>query len=604
MSETDVDLQYDPSDGSLIVANNGTYSIRLHGSIGYDFSLGGTGNKFLESGVNIIALVDGQPVLGAGTGLMSGEVSGTFTYDTNVDVPLLAGQEVTYRIDVSSTAIIQPTTPYSFGALVVDIDNARDGNFDLVQIDANLVNGDTVKVAQYMPQIKIKDFVSAVVNHFNLYLSEPTTAGIVRLEPLTQYYLGTNTFDDWTHKIDYAKEFAIEATAINQPKQYAYRFAPDMDYFRALYQDKYGNPYGDRVVDNGALYTSGQSVIQLPYSVSVPVDSELNNRIIARVIKFENNSISPFAGKPRMSVYIGKPSCDNWTLRHTDGGTDTVYNVYPLTHHIDNLTTPTFDILFSVPTELQYTATAYTTNNAYIANHDRFIRELLNRDGKMIKAYVRLNINDINGEFFRKAKMIDGVLYRLNVIKDFNLNKDDSYYCELVRILEARSGRTYQIELDRFPLDGYVNDFQVDVISNPLPADSGKFRITVDSAGLLRTTNDAGVTKSATDGSVIEWWAKSSQSGTSAPTFTTLSGGLPSGTWTRPNAGEYRFTSSNFLAGRNVIGLITNGEVGFTDIATFEVQKTNDSVMTINTFFNGLSSDDVLTGASILIKVF
>jgi hypothetical protein len=602
---TDVDGQFDTSNGIITIANNGTYSLRINGSFDYGVALSAAGTKQVQSSFAIGFILDGlAPVLAIDTGTLLGEVTGTFTFDNTIELPLNAGQQLDVRFFANVNATINPAVAGSFGNLTVDVDFDNDVNFSTEQINAQIVTGETIRLAQFMPQTKIVDFVNGIIKHFNLYISEPTPDGVVRVEPLNDYYLGTNNFDDWTHKIDYSKEFKIEATAITQPKRYAYRFQPDVDFYRRNYLQKFGVHYGDRVVDNGAFFANGTSEVLLPYTVAIPCDSDQNDRIIPRIITYESNTIKPYAGKPKLYLYQGKFSCEDWTLVDTDGGSNTVYNVYPRVHHLNNLATPSLDILFSVPLELNYTATNYTTKNVYQENHDQFIRELISQDGKLVTCYVRINKNDINGEFFRKAKMINGVLYRLNTIKDYNANKDGSVVCELIKITEARSGRTFTNTLERLPLDNYVNSIEFTPIAVPQPSDSGKYRLSIDSSGNLRTTNDAGLTKSAGSGAKYELYAKATQTTTSAPTVTVVKSTFPSaGSFTRFGIGSYRWTNTGNFAG-NVIGLVTNGLQDNATSLTFQVEKQNDNVVNLYCYEDGSLSDNILTDASIIIMVF
>lgn len=602
---TDVDGQYDTSNGIITIANNGTYSLRINGSFDYAVALSAAGTKSVQSSFAIGFILDGlAPVLAIDTGTLLGEVTGTFTFDNTIELPLNAGQQLDVRFFANVNATIEPAVAGAFGNLTVDVDFDNDVNFSTEQINAEIVTGSTIRLAQFMPQTKIVDFVNGIIKHFNLYVSEPTPDGVVRVEPLNNYYLGTNQFDDWTHKIDYSKEFKIEATAITQPKRYAYRFQPDTDFYRRNYLQKFGVHYGDRVVDNQAFFASGTSEVLLPYTVAIPCDNDQNDRIIPRIITYESNSIKPYAGKPKLYLYQGKFGCENWTLLDTNGGSNTVYNVYPRVHHLNNLANPSFDILFSVPLELNYTAANYTTKNVYQENHDQFIRELISQDGKLVTCYVRINKNDINGEFFRKAKMINGVLYRLNTIKDYNANKDGSVVCELIKITEARSGRTFTNTLERLPLDNYVNSIEFNPIAVPQPSDSGKYRVTVDSSGILKVTDDTGITKIAGSAAKYEAVLILNQAGSSPPSITALQNTFPSGgSWARAATGDYRYNLTGGFVG-NFFGLVTNGDLGYSSSITFEFFKVSDDQVRIKTYNDGVLEDDILNNASVIIKIF
>jgi hypothetical protein len=216
----DVDGQYDTTDGVITVANNGNYSFRINGSFDYDISLSGTGTKAINSSIAIGVLLDSnQPILAIDTGTLINEVAGTFTFDNTISLPLTSGQTAQFVLIFNSTASITPTVAGAYGNLAVEIDFNNNVDCEMKQIDTILLNGDTVVMSRYAPNIKVRDFVNAVIKHWNLYLSEPDVYGVITIEPLDDFYLPTTQKDDWTHKIDYSKQVQIEPTAISQPKQ-------------------------------------------------------------------------------------------------------------------------------------------------------------------------------------------------------------------------------------------------------------------------------------------------------------------------------------------------------------------------------------------------
>ena len=599
----DVDGQYDISNGVITVANNGNYSFRISGSFDYDISMSGTGIKSINTTIDIGIVIDNNYyILGISTGTLIDEVAGTFTFDNTISLPLSSGQTALFALVFNSTGSIVPTVAGAYGGLELEIDFNNNVDCEMKQIDTVLLNGDTVVMSRYAPQIKVRDFVNGVIKHWNLYLSTPNVYGVIRIEPLDNFYLPTTVKDDWTHKIDYSKQVQIEPTAILQPKQYNFKFVADQDYFRKQYSEQYGINYGDRIVLNDAVFAQGNTDYQLPYTVSIPLDSDINDRIIARIISYENSLIKPFKGSPRMYVINGKPSCDNWTLINTGVGSDTVYNVYPLTHHLDSLTTPTLDILFSVPQRLYYVATAYTTQNAYIGYYDRFVREVLSRDGKLLTASFNVNINDFN---LRRSKMIDGVLYRVNKITDFNCHQNEPTLIELIKVIDAKNrGRIFQIGLDRDTTPTDISFLDMEPNNDfSAPIGTGKFRFQIDSTGSIKVTNDLGVTKSAS-GVKYEFDGKISQTGTSAPTIdATGINTLPSTiTPTRTGVGTYRLTSVGSFSGVCTIQ-ITNGNYNnFRQI--IEAVKASDNIISINTYDLSAAGDAILTNASINIKVY
>ena len=131
----------------------------------------------------------------------------------------------------------------------------------------------------------------------------------------------------------------------------------------------------------------------------------------------------------------------NWRLTDTDGVTYTDYSTYPCVHHFDNYQNPTFDLNWGLPIQLAYKNNVVTTDNLYNRYHERFIKEITGKDSKIVELYVKLNSNHIANLDFSKSIMWNGVLFRLNEVRDFDNNLTTSTQIEIVRIIEANSIR-------------------------------------------------------------------------------------------------------------------------------------------------------------------
>jgi hypothetical protein len=129
----------------------------------------------------------------------------------------------------------------------------------------------------------------------------------------------------------------------------------------------------------------------------------------------------------------------SWRLTDTDGVSYTDKTSYPCVHHFDNYQAPSFDLNWGLPIQLGYTNNVVTTDNLYRRYHERFIKEITGKDSKIVELYVKLNSNHITNLDFSKSIMWNGVLYRLNEVRDFDENMTTSTQIELVRIIEAKN---------------------------------------------------------------------------------------------------------------------------------------------------------------------
>jgi hypothetical protein len=109
---------------------------------------------------------------------------------------------------------------------------------------------------------------------------------------------------------------------------------------------------------------------------------------------------------------------------------------YPYVGHLDDIDTPSFDLNFGVPEVVYYPATTYTNNNL-LQYHDTFIQELVSRYGKLLTCYAKIDTKIINTLDFRNLININGVVYRLQKISDYDSTKERTTQIELLRLIQG-----------------------------------------------------------------------------------------------------------------------------------------------------------------------
>jgi len=584
---------------TIEVASQGSYKLTLDGAIDYDFLISGTGTgTFNNVQVSLQVLKNNAPwfniidqVIGSGS-VVSNNITGTFNILKIVDTPLQGGD--TIRINVFLRYNAEQAFDGINGTLEIDLDTTL-FEWKLEATDGVLVNGDTVDLAVFAPDIKVSEFVSSFIKQFNLQVDEPNDQKQIRIEPLEDYYGTTSAAEDWSYKQDLTKDIEIEPIAVTQPKRFLYQYADDNDFYHALYKSIHGEQYGNLTFNNPTVFAKGDSVIKMPYTVTPLVDIIGTDLTIPRIIDVKNSIVNPYKGKPRI-YFINPVQSGDWKLLNSNVGTDTLYNIYPLAHHLDSLTTPTVDLCFGTPIEVFYTATAYTTNNVFQKYFRRFINEFTSIDGRLLRSYFKLNEGDFIGNFFSRLKKIRGVIYRLNIISDTVLNDGNTSQVELVKVLESTSPRNFLITPPPLASNDQIKD-----LAFTDQATGNKVNFEIRNSAIRLT--EGGVTKSAS-GVKYEFDGTISQVGTSAPTIdATGLNTLPSPiTPTRTGVGTYRLTSVGSFSGVCTIQ-ITNGNYNnFRQI--IEAVKASDNILSINTYDLSAAGDSILTNASINIKVY
>jgi hypothetical protein len=297
--------------------------------------------------------------------------------------------------------------------------------------------GDTIRLNQFLSDMTGDVFFKGLITMFNLYLRPKNTdPTIIEIEPLNDFYNGSNAALDWTYLLDRSKEIKVTPTTNLAAKNYNFQFESDNDYWNSKYLNEYAEQYGSFLFDTQNQYATNNTDLKLPFSQKPLVVIPTTDLIIPRAyqVNFDESAtgqVVPMKGKPFI-VQLGEMREAKWYHKAT------LLAKYPYVGHLDNIESPTFDLNFGVPDVVFYSAGAYTNNNLY-AYHETFIKEIVSRYGKLVTLSVMLNSSIINQLDFKNLILIDDVVYRLQSIKDFDPGKQQSTEIELIRILQGDS---------------------------------------------------------------------------------------------------------------------------------------------------------------------
>jgi len=301
-----------------------------------------------------------------------------------------------------------------------------------------------VKIKYFMPKMTCDVFFKGIMNMFNLYLEvDPINAKQVYIEPLIDYYKGTNQALDMTARLDYSEEIEIIPTPSIAAKSYNWKFKESKDLANEIYLNTTLNQYGARELPSNVDFATSDVNYVLPFSC-IPV-SEIDTLILPRVVQRRGNEDVRYKSAPFIVQLGNAPTTTNqrdgdWKLIHTTG--TATYTKQPYVGHInlpDNPTASTaFDLTFKVPQYVFYQATGYTTRNLYIY-HERFIKEIVDRFGKMLRGRFRLTAKDIQELDLGVLWQVDGVMYRVQKISDYDAQYDRTTKVELIKLIEGES---------------------------------------------------------------------------------------------------------------------------------------------------------------------
>lgn len=445
---TDTYGQMDEATGGFTVFSSGSYRINFSGTfpLTYAFTPAGTNQLFFinvlfETFKNNTLVCQDIQTLNTST---AGTTNMVFNYQQ--DLELDTGDFLYNRIRIVTNG--SQTDGLSNSTLDISLDLNNTLDWDFTALNLGLVDGDTVYVSRFLPDMKASDFMLDIITAFNLYMGDKDVDGVVKLEPEPDFYLPTNQADQWSELIDREDTIEISPAQNIKGKNYLFMWADDPDYYNKLYKEVYGIGYGNYNYEVPSTFKTGDKKYQLKMAQSIPVQLEGTDIIVPRILKQDENTLqtAPYKGKPRIFFYNGLYSTtSSWVLINSDTGASTVYTSVPQVHHLNDIDTPTFDLNFGTPNWVYYPTTVYTNANLFTTYYSSFLRSLTGRDSKVLEANFKLNATDLCEGFMRTLKDIDGSIWRINKVIDFDPNKTTTTKVELLKIVRAQSPSVYTI---------------------------------------------------------------------------------------------------------------------------------------------------------------
>lgn len=313
-----------------------------------------------------------------------------------------------------------------------------------------LFEGDTIFMNNVLPRsVKQIDFVSSIINMFNLVVDEdPDNPTNLIIDTRPNYFSGGTTLD-WTQKMDRGQGMDIQRIPTLVGKNVKFSYEDDNDKYNEDYLNNFEETYGNKKVLNTDK-TQEDYVIDVIFA---PTPSDYlpgTDIIVPQLYKTSGgeNEVVIQAYKPRIlyrtdinlytsafqdqiiegNNYIQIKSSNN--TYYVDSG------VYYTASHFDNPYDPTLDLNFGFASyyhRIPNNTPPY--GNIYNKYWREWIEQILDTDSKMITAYFKLTEQDIFNFNFKDQIQIDGQYFIVNKIEDWRPNELTKV--ELLKLVSA-----------------------------------------------------------------------------------------------------------------------------------------------------------------------
>lgn len=316
-----------------------------------------------------------------------------------------------------------------------------------------IVLGQTLVCNDCIPKnIRQIDVLVGIIKLWNLYVYEDKNDPyLVYITPYIDFYSkNTSNAIDWTHKLNNNKAITSRPMSELNAKIYKLKFKSDSDHYNELYRKRYNEGYGDRIYDSEFEFSTQTSEFEVVFSATPLIGYNGEDKVYSTILKQTSTSptVTEESIDSNIRLLLSKKitGVTPWNIKNGTAVDAPVLNTltrYGYAGHLDDPDIPADDLNFGAPKELFFILTAGSiSNNQFNVYWANYMREITDKDSKLIKANFYLTAKDILNLDFSKYIYVNGIAYRLNAIRDYNASKPADCVVELLKVNSA----TYTIQ--------------------------------------------------------------------------------------------------------------------------------------------------------------
>ena len=276
-----------------------------------------------------------------------------------------------------------------------------------------------------------KDLIASLIKMFNLYVWEDNLEEKkLFIEPYIDY-MSTDQID-WTYKVARDRPWQVTPMGNLNGRIFEYKYADDNDFYNESYKKKFNQNYGDRQFDTGFEFAADRVSTEIIFASSPLIQYPSSDKYVVPIYKKSNELSAEDRTDSIIRILFSKKlSCDSWNLMVDGFGY--AKTSYGYAGHLDDPISPTYDLNFGAPREVYFSTTNYPSGNLFNRYWSEYIGEIADKDSKILKCFVYLKPIDIAQLDFAKPIFIDGVLFRLNKISDYDYTNNELVQVELIK---------------------------------------------------------------------------------------------------------------------------------------------------------------------------
>ena len=306
-----------------------------------------------------------------------------------------------------------------------------------LKVDIQL--GDAIDMNYAIPRgIFQRDFFISICKMFNLYVyDDQFDEKKLYIKPYIDFYDGTT--QDWTNKVDRSKAWSIKPMSELNSRFYQFKYKPDNDFYNENYRKRFNEGYGDYIFDSEYEFANSTNSTEVIFSGTPLYQGTGTDKIYPAIYKKSNDNAAEDPMDFNIRILQAQKITGRTTWKIENGASNLGnLNVYGYAGHLqfNNSLLPLNDINFGAPNELFFTAESYPTTNLFNAYYSDYMGEIVDKDSKLLTCQVLLNALDIQQLDFSRVVWIDGILFRINKVLNYNPMNYTTTKVELLKVIQ------------------------------------------------------------------------------------------------------------------------------------------------------------------------
>ena len=357
----------------------------------------------------------------------------------NENIQTTINQNDTFKVQLDYLGVFNQLSYVTYSSLKIISTNP---------ITANILLNDPIYLDELTPKNILQvDFFTWLVKMFNLYVTEDKIKEKhLLIEPYKDYYDLTESVD-WTYKVARDKPWQIKPMGMLNGRFFEYKFKTDNDYYNEKFRKNFGMSYGDALEDTKFQFAKSKQTLEVGFSPSVLVQYFGTDKIVAAIYKLtKGNAVEQEEWiESNIRIMMAKKMTvgTSWNIRNKGTNLDqnpgsalgASLTAYGYAGHFDDPKNPTVDINFGAAAEIYFDPLTYPSANLFNEYWSGYIAEIADKDSKLLTCHVYLTELDIAQLDFSKPVFIDGVLWRINKIMDFDASSGELTKVELLKVI-------------------------------------------------------------------------------------------------------------------------------------------------------------------------